>query len=176
MKHRTDRCHNRDIKTLGKCSKPEAKRKVLKVHWWQVRYCPGPICACLDSRFGWDAETSSRMESSTCCFLTGLEVLAKVSKQCGAGGELEQGPMPVSAPSSSQMLIQPGHVLGERLGQKDTEPLWGGRCCALCLGCLSGIQGIRLEFLREPLYPPWVVASLVQRESEFSKVRHWEPK
>lgn len=39
------------------------------------------------------------MESVTCCFLTGLEVLAKVSKQCGAGVELEQEPVPVSAAS-----------------------------------------------------------------------------
>lgn len=37
--------------------------------------------ACLDSEFGLGGETFSRMESVTCCFLTGLKVLVRISKK-----------------------------------------------------------------------------------------------
>lgn len=94
------------------------------------------------------------MKSVTCCFLTGLEVLAEVSKQRGAVVELQQEPVPVSAASWGPEAPAARIVLGEGPGQRDTEPLCGGRCCAPCLGCLSGIQGIRLEFLREPFILP----------------------
>lgn len=73
------------------------------------------------------------MESVTCCFLIGLEVLAKVSKQCGVGVELEQEPGLSVLPPQAQRLLQPGDVLGERPGQRDTEPLyvWGKALCPL---------------------------------------------
>lgn len=163
---------NRDVTALQKCSRPAAKREVLQEHWWQARYCPGSICACLDSKFGWDAETSSRMESVTCCFLAGLEVLAKISKHCGVGVELEQEPVPVSAASSSPEAPPARKCAwGKAWTEGHRASVCEGRCCALWLGCLSGIQRIRLG----ALYLPWAVASRVPRGSEPSKVRHWEP-
>lgn len=93
------------------------------------------------------------MESVTCCFLTGLEVLAKVSKQCGADVELE--PVPVSAASSGpEAPPARKRAWGKAWTEGHRISGGGGRCCVPCLGCLSGIQGIRLEFLREPFILP----------------------
>lgn len=73
-------------------------------HWWQVRCCPDFVwlhCACLDSEFGLGGETFSRMESVTCCFLTRLKVLARISKERGVRVEFQQE----LAPTSSSVLL-----------------------------------------------------------------------
>lgn len=77
----------------------QLREKCCVQHWWQVRYCPGFIwlhCLCLHSEFGLGGETFSRMESVTCCFLTGLKVLARISKERGVSVPFQQELAPTS--------------------------------------------------------------------------------
>lgn len=83
--------------------------------------------------------------------------------------------MPVSAASWGPEALAARIVLGEGPGQRDTEPLCGGKMLCPLLGCLSD-SGNQAGVPQGTLYPPWVVASYVRRESEPCKVKHWEAK